>query len=254
MLDSAITASTPKTPMKPMAATEAIPPTAPTALKYGLLSCALCGLLSRPALVDPPAQDDEPQPVKQVDASTQSDRLNQCSRCGGALHSRIPFSVARTWAFLIAALILYVPANLLPIMETRSFLGEQEDTILSGVVFLWISGSQGLAILVFVASIVIPLFKLMSLLFLVSSVQSKSAWQIKERSRLYRLVDAIGRWSMLDVYVVTLLVAVVQINSLAHIRAGTGAAAFGAVVVLTMLAARSFDPRLLWDALPNDHD
>lgn len=207
-----------------------------TCAGLGLLSCDLCGLLSRPA----PAQP--------------RDQPSHCPRCRGALHARIPYSVARTWAFLIAALILYVPANLLPIMETRSFFGEQEDTIMSGVVFLWVSGSRGLALLVFFASIVIPLFKLMSLLFLVLSVQSKSTWQIKERSRLYRLVDAIGRWSMLDVYVVTLLVALVQINSLAQIRAGIGAAAFGSVVVLTMLASHSFDPRLLWDSLQTDHD
>ena len=199
----------------------------------GLLSCKLCGLLSRPA----PAT-----------------ALSHCPRCKGSLHARIPYSVLRTWAFLVAALIFYIPANSLPIMETRSFFGYQEDTIMSGIVFLWTSGSHALAMLVFVASFVIPLFKLMSLLFLVLSVHSKSAWQLKERGRLYRLVDAIGRWSMLDVYVVSLLVALVQINSLAHIQAGNGAAAFGAVVVLTMLAAHSFDPRLLWDSLQIDDE
>ena len=209
------------------------PAAATTCAARGLLSCNLCGLLSRPAPATQPSH---------------------CPRCKSALHARIPFSVLRTWAFLVAAMIFYIPANFLPIMETRSFFGDQEDTIMSGIVFLWTSGSHGLAMLVFAASIVIPLFKLMSLLFLVLSVHSKSAWQLKERSRLYRLVHAIGRWSMLDVYVVSLLVALVQINSLAHIQAGTGAAAFGAVVVLTMLAARSFDPRLLWDSLQIDDE
>ncbi len=209
------------------------PAAAMTCAGRGLFSCNLCGLLSRPAPATQPSY---------------------CPRCKNALHARIPYSVLRTWAFLVAALIFYIPANALPIMETRSFLGDQEDTIMSGIVFLWTSGSQALALLVFIASIVIPLFKLMSLLFLVLSIHSKSAWQVKERSRLYRLIAAIGRWSMLDVYVVTLLVALVQINSLAHIRAGTGAAAFGAVVVLTMLAAHSFDPRLLWDSLQIDDE
>lgn len=204
-----------------------------TAAQRGLLSCRACGLLSRPA-----------------SAGLRSD----CPRCHATLHSRLPHSLTRTWALLIAAFILYVPANLMPIMETKSFFGVQQDTIMSGVVFLWVSGSRILALLVFVASIVIPLFKLMSLTYLVLSVQLKSTWQLHERSRLYRLVDAIGRWSMLDVYVVTLLVALVQINALAHIRAGLGAAAFGAVVVLTILAANSFDPRLLWDFSQTNHD
>lgn len=204
-----------------------------TAAERGLLSCLSCGLLSRPAA---------------------ENSRNNCPRCHATLHSRIPHSLTRTWAFLIAAFILYVPANLLPIMETKSFFGEQQDTIMSGVVFLWESGSRILAMMVFIASIIIPLFKLISLTYLVLSVQSKSTWQLHERSRLYRLIDAIGRWSMLDVYVVTLLVALVQINTLAHIRAGLGATAFGAVVVLTILAANSFDPRLLWDNSPTDHD
>jgi paraquat-inducible protein A len=204
-----------------------------TAAQQGLLSCNACKMLSRP-----------------VTEGKHSD----CPRCHARLHSRIPHSLTRTWAFLIAAFILYVPANLLPIMETKSFFGEQQDTIMSGVIFLWVSGSWVLAMLVFIASIVIPLFKLISLTYLVLSVQSKSHWQLHERTRLYRLIDAIGRWSMLDVYVVTLLVALVQINALAHIRAGLGATAFGAVVVLTILAANSFDPRLLWDFSHTDHD
>ncbi len=204
-----------------------------TAAQRGLLSCSACGMLSRSAI---------------------GGKHSNCPRCHARLHSRIPHSLTRTWAFLIAAFILYVPANLLPIMETKSFLGEQQDTIMSGVIFLWVSGSWVLALMVFIASIVIPLFKLISLTYLVLSVQSKSHWQLRERTRLYRLIDAIGRWSMLDVYVVTLLVALVQINALAHIRAGLGATAFGAVVVLTILAANSFDPRLLWDFSHTDHD
>ena len=170
-----------------------------------------------------------------------------CSRCGAALHTRKPASLARTWAFLLAAAILYVPANILPIMDTSSLFGTERNTILSGVAFLWTSGSWVLATLVFFASIVVPLAKMLSLTLLAASVQMRAAWHPRTRTRLYRVIEFAGRWSMLDIYVVTILVALVQISTLASIRAGPGAAAFGAVVVLTMFAAASFDPRLIWD-------
>jgi paraquat-inducible protein A len=157
--------------------------------------------------------------------------------------------LARTWAFLITAMILYAPANLLPIMESKSLFGSQQDTILSGVAFLWASGSWGLAVVVFVASVVVPLLKMLALAVLAGAAQAKAAWHPRTRTRLYRIVEFVGRWSMLDIYVVTVLVALVQISSLASIQAGPGAAAFGAVVVLTMLSAASFDPRLIWDSV-----
>ncbi|TSA17944.1 MAG: paraquat-inducible membrane protein A, partial [Betaproteobacteria bacterium] len=122
-------------------------------------------------------------------------------------------------------------------------------TILSGVAFLWTSGSFVLALLVFFASIVVPLAKMLALVVLAGSVQLRAAWHPRTRTRLYRVIEFAGRWSMLDIYVVTILVALVQVNTLASIHAGPGAAAFGAVVVLTMFAAASFDPRLIWDAL-----
>jgi paraquat-inducible protein A len=172
-----------------------------------------------------------------------------CPRCGATLHTRRPNSVARTWALLISAYILYLPANLLPIMDTRSLRGAQTDTILSGIVFLWSSGSWPLAVLVFVASITVPLLKLLALTLLVVSVQRRWIWKPKQRTRLYRLIEFVGRWSMLDIFVVTILVALVQLDSLATIKAGPAAAAFGAVVVLTMSAARTFDPRLIWDCV-----
>jgi paraquat-inducible protein A len=180
-------------------------------------------------------------------------REQDCPRCGTPLHFRKPDSIARTWAFLIAAIILYIPANVMPIMETGSLFGAQKDTIMSGVVYLWISGSWDLAVLVFIASIVVPLAKIIALVFLLLSVQLRSAWQPRQRTRLYRLVGLVGRWSMLDIYVITLLVALVQLKALATIKAEPAAIAFGAVVVLTMLAAISFDPRLIWDRLENDH-
>jgi paraquat-inducible protein A len=135
-------------------------------------------------------------------------------------------------------------------METRSFFGVQNDTIFSGIVYLWLEGSWPLALLVFIASIVVPLSKLVILSYLLISVQRQSRWNPKRRAGLYHVLEVVGRWSMLDIFVVTLLAALVHIRGLANIEPGPGAAAFGAVVVLTMMATHSFDPRLIWDPLP----
>ena len=212
--------------------TEPRPALAVTAAARGLLRCNACDLLCKPLASAGPSN---------------------CPRCAAPLHQRIPHSIRKTWAFLLAAMILYIPANLMPIMQSRSFFSVRDDTIMSGVVFLWIGGSHMLALLVFVASIVIPLFKLMALSLLTLSVQLRSSWQPRQRSRMYRLIEAIGRWSMLDIYVVAVLVALVQVQSFARIEAGPGAAAFGAVVVLTLLASSSFDPRLIWDYVDNEY-
>jgi len=158
-------------------------------------------------------------------------------------------SIERCWALLLASAILYVPANTLIMMETGTLISYRKDTILSGVVHLWVSGSWFVAAIVFVASIVVPLFKIIALALLLISVQRRSTRWIPQRARLYRLVEAVGRWSMLDIFVVTLLAALVQIRSLAIVKAGPAAIAFGAVVVLTMLAAMAFDPRLIWDPI-----
>jgi paraquat-inducible protein A len=199
-----------------------------TAAELGLCSCHVCSLVSR---------------------RVQTSGPSHCSRCGSALYFRKPAGVARSWAFLIAAYILYLPANLMPIMDTGSLKGYRVDTILSGVVYLWETGSWGISAVVFAASIMIPMLKLISLTLLLISVQRNSSWHPEQRTRLYRLVELVGRWSMLDIYVVTLLAALVQLQSLAFVKAGPGAVAFGAVVVLTMLAAIYFDPRLIWDPL-----
>ncbi|SFW37075.1 paraquat-inducible protein A [Nitrosovibrio sp. Nv17] len=198
---------------------------ADTAAGLGMVACHGCGTVWRDAGADA-----------------------RCGRCGSALHTRKPGSVGRTWAYLIAACILYVPANLLPVMTTASLLGRQQDTILSGIVYFWVSGSWELAVIVFIASFLVPLFKLAALALLLVAVQRRSRWRLLQRARLYRLVEITGRWSMLDVFVVTLLAGLVQIEGYATIHAGVGIAAFAAVVVLTMLAAHSFDPRLTWDA------
>jgi paraquat-inducible protein A len=172
----------------------------------------------------------------------------ECARCGADMHIRKPDSITRTWALVIAAYVLIIPANLMPVMATGSLFGTEKDTIFGGVVYLWTSDSQVLAIILFCASIIIPFAKLFSLTFLLISVQLRSTWKPRMRAKLYRMVEAIGRWSMIDVYVATMLTALVQFGNLMSIRAGGGAIAFATVVVLTIFAAKSFDPRIIWDS------
>ena len=197
----------------------------------GLCSCHVCNLVSR--------RERGPIPA-------------HCPRCGASLHFRKPGSVSRCWSLLIAAYILYIPANLLTIMETGSLFSYRKDTIVSGVVELWRTGSWMIAVIVFIASVTIPLLKLISLTLLLVSVQRRTSWHPRQRTRLYRMLGLVGRWSMLDIYVVTLLAALVQLGSMATVKAGPGALAFGAVVVLTMLASMQFDPRLIWDSLQKE--
>ena len=175
----------------------------------------------------------------------------RCPRCGATLHERKPHSLLITATLILSAALLYIPANLLPVMHLRTFFGDEDDTIMSGVISLLQEGSWPLALLVFVASICVPMLKIIAMAWLLIGVMRNKPGGAAQRSKLFRLVEFIGRWSMLDVYAIALLVALVQIRSLANIRVGTGALAFGAVVVLTMLAAQSFDERLLWDADSN---
>ncbi|MFL9976620.1 paraquat-inducible protein A [Paraburkholderia graminis] len=205
-----------------------------TASKAGLLKCHACGRVARRATAH---------------AARAAHIAQSCPRCGAALHRRNPNSLARTWALLISAAILYIPANLLPVMHTSSLVGSEDDTIISGVIYFWTSGSWPLAIVVFVASILVPMLKLGVLVLLAATAQRRSAWRPMERLKLFRLVERIGRWSMLDVFVITLTVALVRFESFAVITAGPGALAFGCVVILTMLASMQFDPRLIWDNL-----
>lgn len=171
----------------------------------------------------------------------------RCGVCDAPLHLRKIDSLNRTWALLIAACIMYIPANLMPVMITRTLFDEQRDTILSGVIYFWTSGEWGLALVVFVASFLVPLFKLAALIILVLSARRRSSWQRLQRAKLYRVIETIGRWSMLDVFVVSVLTGLVKIQGFADVHAGIGIAAFGSVVVLTMLASLAFDPRLIWD-------
>jgi paraquat-inducible protein A len=173
-----------------------------------------------------------------------------CPRCGVLLLYRKEKSLQRTWALLVAAAILYVPANVLPIMHTTTLAYNEDDTILSGVVRLWASGAWPLALLVFSVSIVVPCLKLMTLTLLLVTTQRGSLWRLHERAQLYRAIEYVGRWSMLDLFVVALLVGLVQLRGVATIRAEAGAIAFAAVVILTMYATQAFDPRLMWDRAP----
>jgi paraquat-inducible protein A len=183
--------------------------------------------------------------------ATQAAHL-RCPRCRARLHERKPHSLALTTALVIAAAVLYVPANVLPVMITREFLEDEPDTILSGVLVLLQSGSWPIAVLVFVASIVVPLLKILALAVLLYSAWRPSPGRRQQRSQLFRMVEFIGRWSMLDVYAISLLATLVQVQSFASIIVGWGAWAFGAVVVLTLFAARTFDERLLWDTPQHD--
>ena len=157
-----------------------------------------------------------------------------------------PSQISRVWALLLAAAIMYVPANLLPIMQITSVGGSSGHTIVGGVIELYQLGSWDIALVVFVASVLVPVFKLIALSTLVALTQFGAARGLRSRTQLYRVVEFIGQWSMLDVFVVILLSALGQFGALLSIQPGSGAIAFGAVVILTMLAALSFDPRLAW--------
>ena len=201
--------------------------TTPTAAREGYASCHVCGL------------------VQTIDAPHA-----HCTRCGAALHFRTPNSLMRTWALLLAAVILYIPANLLPIMRTSSIVGSQEDTIMSGVVLFWTTGDWPLAVVVFVASILVPMLKLGVLTILVISAQRRTAWRPLQRTRLFRIVERIGRWSMLDIFLVAFLCGIVRFGGLATVVARPGALAFATVVILTILATNAYDPRALRDSSP----
>ena len=202
----------------------------PRATELGLISCHVCGLVCREAAND-----------------AGRDGVFTCPRCGCALHRRKPASYARTWALLIAAFLMYIPANLLPIMRTASLNDIDDNTILSGIVELWVKGSPDLAVIVFTASIVVPMLKFLVMAVLLISSRLRSNWALPQRAKLFRLVELIGYWSMLDVFVVSLLTALVRFNLLSLVEPLPGVIFFGLTVVLTMLASMSFDPRLIWD-------
>jgi paraquat-inducible protein A len=208
----------------------------PRAAELGLIGCHVCGLTCRSGPGDEYLEGGH----------------MVCPRCGSALHRRKPNSFVRTWALLITGFLLYIPANVLPIMRTASLNDIDDNTIISGVVELWVKGSPDLAVIVFTASIVVPMLKFLSMGMLLLSSQRGSGWARPQRAKLYRLVEFIGYWSMLDVFVVALLTALVRFNFLSRVEPLPGVIFFGLTVVLTMLASMSFDPRLIWDGRDTD--
>jgi paraquat-inducible protein A len=178
----------------------------------------------------------------------------QCPRCGATLHARKPNSIRRTTAFVAAGYLLYIPANLLPVLTIVRFGREEQNTILSGVLELLRNNLWPLALIVFMASIILPLLKLTGLTWMLSATSLRSSRFLVGRTRLYRVIDLIGRWSNIDVFMVSILVAVLQFGTLTAVHAGRGLVAFAAVVVITMIATIVFDTRLMWDAPGRGHD
>ncbi|MGQ4877060.1 PqiA/YebS family transporter subunit [Billgrantia sp. LNSP4103-1] len=201
-----------------------------TAASQGLTGCPTCGLVNR----------------------LPAEASGHCLRCGERLHARVPHSLQRTWALLAAAAVMYVPANVYPIMTTTSLGHSTPSTIIGGVVELIQMGSWPIATVIFVASVIVPVGKLVALSWLCLMVRHSGELNAVSRTRLYRLTEFIGRWSMIDVFVVAILVALIRAGSLMSVTPGPAALAFGAVVVLTMLAAMTFDPRLIWDTPARD--
>lgn len=201
-----------------------------TALQEGLISCHFCHTLSE---------------IPESHNTEESEM--HCPCCQSQIHSRIPNSLNRTLALLIAAIILYIPANMLPIMTVTLWGDGQPDTIMSGVIHLMDSGMWPLALLIFIASIFIPILKLIILTGLMLSIKLKMRWKPKDRTQLYRITEFVGRWSMVDVFVIGILVTLVQFGNTASVIPDIGALSFAAVVILTMFAAHTFDPRLIWD-------
>lgn len=207
----------------------------PTANNAGLLSCHICHRL---------------YPEKE----TKKGQHLHCGLCQTALHRRKANSLARTWALVIAAACLYLPANIFPIMSVVISGRGEPDTILSGVVALINADAVVIAILIFFASITVPMLKLVGLTFLLISVQRRSRWRPRDRTILYRIIEVIGRWSMIDMFMLSILVALVKLGAVATIEPGIGATCFAGVVIITIFAAESFDPRLIWDSMEESDD
>ena len=178
--------------------------------------------------------------------------LHECPLCGSSLHLRNPDSIQRTLALLITASLLYIPANILPIMTTYQLGRPTESTIIGGVVLLIHHGSYPIAGVIFIASVMVPISKLIALGWLCWSVSRRHGTSHQQRTRLYRAAELVGKWSMTDVFVVAILVALIHLGGLIRITPGAAALAFGGVVIVTMLAAESFDPRLIWDELGDE--
>ncbi|WP_347310933.1 paraquat-inducible protein A [Defluviimonas sp. SAOS-178_SWC] len=198
-----------------------------TARRAGLVACTRCGAVHAPGVGD-------------------------CRRCGGALSSRDEASLQRVWAWLVAGLVAYVPANLYPMLVTSTFGTTRESTIIGGVIELFEHGSWGVAAIVFTASVIIPIGKFITIAYLALSTRFPVTIRGHGRQRLYEIVEFIGRWSMIDVFVVAILSALVHLSFVVNVNPGIAAVSFALSVAFTMLSAQNFDPRLLWDAYEAD--
>lgn len=211
--------------MELMDSTRTIPLTARAA---GLAGCTRCGLAQEPR--------------------------DHCIRCGSRLQSRMRLSQQRVWAWLLAGMLAYIPANIYPMLNTRALLEEHTNTIVGGVIELAEQGSYGIAAIILIASVGIPLSKFAAIAALAIGVSRGRSLEPQKRLRLFEVVEFIGRWSMIDVFVVAILAALVQLQTLASIHPGPAALTFAASVIFTMLAAQSFDPRMIWDTTPRESD
>lgn len=198
----------------------------------GLMACLECGQIQQPP-----------------SSSNKSPSKSHCCHCHARLHSRHPNSLQHTWAFLLAAFVCCFPAHLLPVMVTTQLGSNYFSTIIGGVLLFMRHGDWPIAVIVFVASVMIPFGKIIALAWLCLTARFGNRGDVQRFVRLYRATEWVGRWSMIDVFVVSVVVALVQLGSLMSVRPGAGGLAFAAVVVLTMLGAQHFDPRLLWDKL-----
>jgi paraquat-inducible protein A len=179
--------------------------------------------------------------------------VHHCPRCGSTMHLRKNDSIQRTLALLVTACLLYIPANLYPIMYTDQLGSTEASTIMGGVILLIELGSVPVAVVIFIFSVVVPSGKLMTLFYLVWTVERHSPLNARQRSVMYRITEFIGKWSMVDVFVVSILVALVHLGGLLVIRPGIAAVSFAGVVIITMIAAESFDSRLIWDNIEENN-
>ena len=179
---------------------------------------------------------------------------HHCPRCGSAVHVRAHNNVQVTLALLVLATILYIPANIFPIMYTDQLGSTEPSTIIGGVVLLIKLGSIPIAAVIFIFSVMVPISKLAAMFYLVWSVERHSRLDLRQRTLMYRITEFVGKWSMVDVFVVAILVALVHLGGLLVIRPGIAALSFAGVVIVTMIAAEGFDSRLMWDILDEDND
>jgi paraquat-inducible protein A len=175
--------------------------------------------------------------------------LHHCPRCGAALHLRKSDSIQRTLALLLTSCILYIPANLYPIMITEQLGTAEGSTIIGGVILLIHHGAVPVALVILLFSVMVPIGKLMAMFYLVWTVKRHSPVSARQRTTMYQITEFVGKWSMVDVFVVAILVALVHLGGLISIQPGIAAVCFAGVVIVTMLAAESFDPRLIWDEM-----